>query len=51
MAYANERCDAKSVIHKIEPYCCTFGIPSRILTDNRASFSAKAYKSFVKPLA
>ena len=46
MAYATERCDAKSVVDKIEQYCCTFGIPSRILTDNGTSFTAKAFKIF-----
>ena len=46
MAYATECCDAKSVVDKIEQYCCTFGIPSRILTDNGTSFTAKAFTIF-----
>jgi hypothetical protein len=44
--YATEKCDTETVIKCLETYCCIFGVPQIIQTDNGASFTSNNFNIF-----
>jgi hypothetical protein len=44
--YATQKCDSQTVIDCLEQYCCTFGIPEKIQSDNGKAFVSNNFNTF-----
>ena len=45
-AYATENADSQTVVRCLEQFCCTYGIPETILSDNGRQFTSSTFDIF-----